>query len=144
MRNALNVALASLLLLSACGGGGGGSSSVGCGGGGGGGGGGAQVIAKPGPPNVEPLIMDGGPANALNTAFVTVTVCAPGTSTCQTIEHIEGDTASSGPPPLPGDRPHRGGIRFFRAAPAEFGTHHHASSGHPGRHAGCGVSAVRR
>src|SRR5579863_10314000 len=96
MRNAAILALASLLLLSACGGGGGGSSSVG-GGGGGGGGGGTQVIAKPGPPNVEPLVMDGGPANALNTPFVTIKICAPGsTTTCQTIDHVEVDTGSSG------------------------------------------------
>ena len=95
MRNAVILCLASLLLLSACGGGGGGSSSGG--GGGGGGGGTVQVIATAGPPNVEPLVMDGGPANALNTPFVTVKICAPGsTTTCQTIDHIEVDTGSSG------------------------------------------------
>ncbi len=85
-----------LVLLSACGGGGGSSS----GGGGGGGGGGGQVIAKAGPPNVEPIVIDGGPAAltsaALNTAYVTVKVCVPGTSTCQSIDHVEIDTGSSG------------------------------------------------
>jgi len=33
---------------------------------------------------------------AVNTSFVTITVCVPGTSTCQTIDHIEVDTGSSG------------------------------------------------
>jgi hypothetical protein len=33
---------------------------------------------------------------ATNTPYVTVTVCAPGTSNCQTIDHIEVDTASYG------------------------------------------------
>jgi hypothetical protein len=94
MRKVVLLALASLLLLNACGGGGGGSTVSG---GGGGGGGTTQVIATPGPPNVEPLVMDGGPANALNTAFVTVKICAPGsTTTCQTIDHVEVDTGSSG------------------------------------------------
>ncbi len=94
MRNAVIAGLASLLLLSACGGGGGSSSS---GGGGGGGGGGGQVIAKAGPPNVEPVVMDAGPANALNTPFITIKICAPGsTTTCQTIDHVEVDTGSSG------------------------------------------------
>jgi hypothetical protein len=88
------LALGSLLLLSACGGGGGGGSSSG---GGGGGGGNVQVIATAGPPNVEPLVMDAGPANSLNTPFVTIKICAPGSTTaCQTIDHIEVDTGSSG------------------------------------------------
>ena len=61
-----------------------------------------QVIATPGPPNAESLVIDSGP-NALttpatNTAFVTVKVCMPdGTfATCQTIDHIEIDTGSIG------------------------------------------------
>ena len=34
---------------------------------------------------------------AINTAYTTVTVCAPGsTSNCQTIDHIQVDTGSSG------------------------------------------------
>src|SRR5580704_11299711 len=100
MRNAVILGFASLLLLSACGGGGGGSSS---GGGGGGGGGGGQVIATAGPPNVEPILVDQGPAaltnagkTAVNEVFVSVQVCMPGTSTCQTIDHIQVDTGSSG------------------------------------------------
>jgi hypothetical protein len=78
-----------LLLLAACGGGG---SSIGppppppp-----------SQVIATPGPPNVEPVVLESGPAQALNTAFVSVTLCVPGTQTCQTIDHVEVDTGSSG------------------------------------------------
>ena len=59
-----------------------------------------QVIAPPGPPNVEKLVVDSGPGAlttpAVNTAFISVTVCMPGTSTCQTIDHIEVDTGSVG------------------------------------------------
>jgi Protein of unknown function (DUF3443) len=59
-----------------------------------------QTIAPPGPPNVESLVVDAGPgaltSPAVNTAFVTVTVCIPGTQTCQNIDHIEVDTGSSG------------------------------------------------
>jgi hypothetical protein len=59
-----------------------------------------QVIATPGPPNVESLVVDSGPGAlttpAVNTAFVTVTVCIPTTNTCQNIDHIEVDTGSSG------------------------------------------------
>jgi len=76
-----------------------------CGGGGGYGGGGGtppppamQVIATPGPPNVETMTVDSGPAgvNAVNTAYISVKVCVPGTSTCKTIDHIEVDTGSIG------------------------------------------------
>jgi len=78
-----------------------------CGGGGGYGGGGGtppppamQVIATPGPPNVETLTVDAGPAGLtftdVNTTFVSVKVCVPGTSTCKTIDHIEVDTGSIG------------------------------------------------
>jgi len=78
-----------------------------CGGGGYGGGGGTpppppptQMIAAPGPPNVETLTVDAGPPAstflAVNTAFVSVKVCVPGTSTCKTIDHIEVDTGSTG------------------------------------------------
>ena len=44
--------------------------------------------------------MDGGPAGlsppAVDTGYVSVTVCVPGTSTCQTIDHVEVDTGSIG------------------------------------------------
>ena len=59
-----------------------------------------QTIAKPGPPNVETLTVDAGPPGltftSVNTPFVSVTVCAAGTSTCKTIDHIEVDTGSIG------------------------------------------------
>ena len=62
--------------------------------------GGTQTIAEPGPPNAEPLTVDAGPAGlsppSVNTAFISVTVCVPGTSTCQTIDHVEVDTGSIG------------------------------------------------
>jgi hypothetical protein len=60
----------------------------------------SQVIATPGPPNVESLVVDQGPTAlttaSVNTSFVSVTVCIPTTTTCQTIDHIEVDTGSSG------------------------------------------------
>ncbi len=48
--------------------------------------------------NVMPIIVDSGPegANAVNTPFTSVTICSPGKSTCQTIDHIIVDTGSSG------------------------------------------------
>ena len=86
------------LLVAACSGGGGSSSST--------------PVTAVTPPTVAPaaanvvaLLVDQGPA-ALNTgangytsdnaAFVTVTVCAPGTSNCQTIDHVLVDTGSVG------------------------------------------------
>jgi Protein of unknown function (DUF3443) len=61
--------------------------------------GGTQTIAGAGA-NVEPLIVDAGPTGlnppAVNTPFVSVTVCVPGTSDCQTIDHVEVDTGSVG------------------------------------------------
>lgn len=94
MQKFLALVLATLVL-AACGGGGGGSSSnppppppPG------------QVIAPPGPPNVEKIVVDQGPAGlqetAVNTAFVSVNVCEPGTNNCQLIDHIEVDTGSVG------------------------------------------------
>ncbi len=91
MRANLFAALIGLLCVAGCGGGG-----SGLGGGGGGGGGSAG--------NVQSIIVDSGPpvvANsaspAINTAYTTVTICAPGsTSICQTIDHIQVDTGSAG------------------------------------------------
>jgi hypothetical protein len=80
-------------------------AGVGCGGGsshsnggfGGGGGGGTSGN------NVQPILVDGGPPSLLkqgvvyvNGVFTTVTVCAPGTSSCQTIDHVLVDTGSFG------------------------------------------------
>lgn len=62
--------------------------------------GGAQSIAATGPPNVEPLIVDGGPSSlqtpTVNVPYISVTVCLPGTNTCQTIDHVTVDTGSVG------------------------------------------------
>ena len=48
--------------------------------------------------NVAPLVVDGGPTGSgnVNTSFTTVTVCVPGTSNCQTIDHVLVDTGSVG------------------------------------------------
>ena len=50
--------------------------------------------------NVAPLIVDAGPdpqnAFQVNVPFVTITICVPGTDTCQTIDHVTVDTGSSG------------------------------------------------
>jgi hypothetical protein len=90
-----------LIFLSACGGGGGlldgGGGSTG---GGGGSTGGGQTIAAAGP-NVVAVTVDGGPAGVqantvFNIPYVSVTICAPGTTNCQTIDHIEVDTGSYG------------------------------------------------
>ena len=101
MRKIALFALIQLLFaLSACGGGGGSGSLGGSGGNGGtGGNGGSGGIASPGP-NVATITVDSGPAGSVgvfNTPFVTVTICAPGSTTnCQTIDHIEVDTGSYG------------------------------------------------
>ena len=84
--------------LAACGGGGGGGSS-----------GGATTAPTPPPPtpetNYAAIVVDAGPAGLdvgpngyiqYNTAYVSVTVCAPGTSNCQTIDHVLVDTGSVG------------------------------------------------
>jgi hypothetical protein len=47
--------------------------------------------------NVLPVVVNAGPTNnALNQLFATVTVCVPGTSSCQTIGGILVDTGSMG------------------------------------------------
>ena len=93
---ALVAVIASLALASACGGGSGSKSS--------GGNTGNQVIAPVGP-NAVQLVADQGPASLanlpqpfayLNGSFVSVNVCVPGTSTCQTIDHLLVDTGSFG------------------------------------------------
>ncbi len=71
--------------------------AVGCGGGGssnnggtGGGGGGAAA-------NTIPMVVAAGPTNnAVDTAYVSVTVCAPGSSNCTTVPNIAVDTGSMG------------------------------------------------
>jgi hypothetical protein len=49
--------------------------------------------------NVALVFIDSGPAganNIINVPFVSVSVCRPGTSTCQTIDHVLVDTGSYG------------------------------------------------
>ena len=50
--------------------------------------------------NVAPLVVDAGPdpqnVPVVNVPFVTITICVPGTQTCQTIDHVAVDTGSSG------------------------------------------------
>ena len=47
--------------------------------------------------NVQPITVDAGPQGGdSNIGFISVTICVPGTSTCQTIDHIDVDTGSSG------------------------------------------------
>lgn len=98
MRKYLGLILIPILLLAGCGGGG--SSSSGSGGGGGPPPPPTQVITPPGAPNVEQIYVDGFSQTlaspAVNTPYVTLEVCVPSTSTCQTIDHIEVDTGSVG------------------------------------------------
>jgi hypothetical protein len=53
--------------------------------------------------NKATLTVDGGPPGVTNfgevdedLAFITITVCVPGTSTCNTIDHVQVDTGSEG------------------------------------------------
>ncbi len=92
-------------LLAACGGGGGssafssGSTSSS----------GGNTITTSGA-NVAPITVDSGPVqNTVNTAYVSLSVCSPGSTTnCATVDHIEVDTGSYG-------------LRIFASAlPANF------------------------
>lgn len=65
----------------------------------GGGGGSASSTPPPPPPvdNTQPVQVNFGPAhNDIDVAFTSVTICVPGSSTCQTIPNIEIDTGSTG------------------------------------------------
>jgi len=94
MRNLFWVVAASILLCA-------------CGGGGGGGGGSSAASAPPAPlTNFATVVVDAGPAAlatgpngyiADDTPYVSVTICAPGSTTnCQTIDHVLVDTGSVG------------------------------------------------
>jgi hypothetical protein len=94
---ALTAAILSLALAAGCGGSSSSNKNTG-------GGTNNQVIAGPGP-NVVTLVADGGPASLqqlpqpffyLNGSFISATVCLPGTTTCQTIDHLLVDTGSFG------------------------------------------------
>lgn len=59
----------------------------------------AVSVTPPVVSNTMQIVVDNGPAaneGAINTPFVTVTVCRPGTSTCQTVDHVLLDTGSYG------------------------------------------------
>ncbi|HEY4975631.1 MAG TPA: DUF3443 family protein, partial [Steroidobacteraceae bacterium] len=70
------------------------------------GGGGTSSAAGPTSPpigttaaNVAPVMLDAGPlagAGIINTAYVSVTLCVPGSSQCQIVDHVSVDTGSSG------------------------------------------------
>ena len=77
------LAIAVVLGTAGCGGGGGGDSS-------------AASDPTPVAQNVLPIRIDAGPANTINTPFVSVTICTPGGSNCQTIDGVIVDTASTG------------------------------------------------
>jgi hypothetical protein len=89
-----------LLVASGCGGSSGGGPMSGCDGGYASEAGDAAAPTDgttPADDNTAPVVVDSGPAgNSYNVPFVTVTLCVPGTSTCQTIDHIILDTGSSG------------------------------------------------
>jgi len=82
--------------------------AISCGGGGGGGGGDAASTlgssgagagaTTPTGSNIAAAIVNAGPSNnSVNTLYVSVTVCVPGSTTnCQTIDNVEVDTASYG------------------------------------------------
>ena len=64
-----------------------------------GGGGSSSSSSSPPPPvsNSQPIEVDLGPANNyVNGLFTSVTICAPGTSNCQTIPDVLVDTGSEG------------------------------------------------
>jgi hypothetical protein len=65
--------------------------------GGNGGGPGGSAPTK-GSLNVVPITVDSGPAggNYINGAFITLTLCEPGSSNCQDIDHVLVDTGSTG------------------------------------------------
>jgi hypothetical protein len=92
---AWRLGLCAALCLSAlsCGGGGGSVASLASGGSAPSGG------STPTGSNVVSVVVDAGPTSTspdVNTLFTTVTVCVPGTSTCQTIDHVQVDTGSFG------------------------------------------------
>ncbi len=58
----------------------------------------ANDAADGGVINVAPVIVDQGPpgTQAVNVLYTTITICRPGTTVCQTIDHVEVDTGSVG------------------------------------------------
>ena len=90
VRTAASVALLALPgLLAACGGGGGTGAAAG-----------SNSPPTAGPAaNVATVTVGSGPAAAagvINTAYVSVTLCVPGTAQCQTVDYVSVDTGSTG------------------------------------------------
>lgn len=84
------VVTAAVLVASSCGGGGNSTPS-------------SASVPPSSTNNTVPVVVDAGPQSlqsagkiATNLPFVTLTVCVPNTSTCQTIDHVQVDTGSSG------------------------------------------------
>ena len=81
---AILFAFFTLALLASCGGGGSGDAP-------------APAANAPLAGNVVAVTVDRGPDGAaINSPFVSVTVCAPGTAECQTVDHVLVDTGSFG------------------------------------------------
>lgn len=63
---------------------------------------GVTTTLPPAVNNVQPVVMDYGPilngksVGFNNSLYTTVTICVPGTTTCQSIDHVLVDTGSSG------------------------------------------------
>jgi hypothetical protein len=55
-----------------------------------------NIAITPAGPNVVPVSVDQGLVATANIPTVSVTICVPGTAQCQTIDHIQVDTGSSG------------------------------------------------
>lgn len=69
-------------------------------------------VTPPVPTNIVQMTMDTGPDgsdnNAINVPYVSVTICKPGTTQCETIDHIMVDTGSFG-------------LRIVKPLPASLG-----------------------
>jgi hypothetical protein len=70
---------------------------ISCGGGDGGDGGGGSSSSG-NATNRIPVVVDAGPpgANVINALYASITLCVPGTTNCQTIDHLLVDTGASG------------------------------------------------
>ncbi|KQT10229.1 DUF3443 family protein [Ramlibacter sp. Leaf400] len=91
----LGLAACGFALLASCGGGGGGDNATAMRGAGSG----TSSVSTPFVPgaNVLQVLVDTGTdGTSINTPFVTVRVCQPGTTTCADIDHVVLDTGSSG------------------------------------------------
>ena len=94
----LVLAIAGMTLAAACGGSGSNSSTSSTSNGTGSTGGSTSTTN-----NVATLVVDAGPSALTasgfqdeDLAFTTITICVPGTTTCQTIDHVQVDTGSEG------------------------------------------------